>query len=115
MSFYDSNRTGVLVSRIMNDVEGIRNLMGSGLVELLGALLTASIASFFLMHRNAQMTLIVFTVLAVFILIAQAAFKKLRPLFRERSNHRHGLFSTQPPSDPAAETEVVLAPLHTTR
>jgi subfamily B ATP-binding cassette protein MsbA len=85
VSFYDSNRTGVLVSRIMNDVEGIRNLMGSGLVELLGALLTASIAFFFLMHRNAQMTLIVFTVLAVFILIAQAAFKKLRPLFRERS------------------------------
>ncbi len=85
VSFYDANRTGVLVSRIMNDVEGVRNLVGTGLVEFVGGLLTAFMAFFFLLHRAPKMTLIVFSVIAIFILVLQRAFKTIRPIFRERA------------------------------
>ena len=85
VSFYDANRTGVLVSRIMSDVEGVRNLVGTGLVEFVGGLLTAVIAFVFLMHRSPRMTLIVFAVIGVFVFILQYAFKTIRPIFRERS------------------------------
>jgi ABC-type multidrug transport system fused ATPase/permease subunit len=85
VSFYDANRTGVLVSRIMNDVEGVRNLVGTGLVEFVGGLLTAFMAFFFLLHRAPRMTLIVFSVIVAFVLILQRAFKTIRPIFRERS------------------------------
>ncbi|HEY1809253.1 MAG TPA: ABC transporter ATP-binding protein [Acidobacteriaceae bacterium] len=85
VSFYDANRTGVLVSRIMNDVEGVRNLVGTGLVEFVGGLLTAVMAFFFLLHRAPKMTLIVFSVVAVFVLVLQRAFKTIRPIFRERA------------------------------
>jgi ABC-type multidrug transport system fused ATPase/permease subunit len=84
VSFYDENRTGALVSRIMSDVEGVRNLIGTGLVEFVGGLLTAVMAFVFLMHRSPQMTLIVFAVIAVFVFILQFAFKTIRPIFRER-------------------------------
>ena len=85
VSFYDANRTGVLVSRIMSDVEGVRNLIGTGLVEFVGGLLTAGLAFIFLMHRSSRMTLIVFSVIGVFVVILQYAFKTIRPIFRERS------------------------------
>ena len=85
VSFYDANRTGVLVSRIMSDVEGVRNLIGTGLVEFVGGLLTAAMAFVFLMHRSSRMTLIVFSVIGVFVFILQYAFKTIRPIFRDRS------------------------------
>ncbi len=85
VSFYDSSRTGLLVSRIMSDVEGVRNLIGTGLVEFVGGLLTAVLAFVFLLHRNPKMTLIVFSVVGVFVFILQYAFKTIRPIFRERA------------------------------
>jgi ABC-type multidrug transport system fused ATPase/permease subunit len=85
VSFYDANRSGLLVSRIMSDVEGVRNLIGTGLVEFVGGLLTAAMAFVFLLHRAPQMTLIVFTVIGVFVFVLQYAFKTIRPIFRERA------------------------------
>ncbi|GGH09652.1 ABC transporter ATP-binding protein [Silvibacterium dinghuense] len=84
VSFYDSNRTGVLVSRIMTDVEGVRNLIGTGLVEFVGGMLTALMVFTYLLISNARMTLIVFAVIAAFVLVLQRAFKTIRPIFRER-------------------------------
>src|SRR6202167_608264 len=84
VSFYDANRTGLLVSRIMSDVEGVRNLIGTGLVERAGGLLNGVVAFIFLLHRSAQMTLIVFSVVGVFVFVLQYAFKTIRPIFRER-------------------------------
>jgi subfamily B ATP-binding cassette protein MsbA len=85
VTFYDENRTGLLVSRIMSDVEGVRNLVGTGLVEFVGGLLTAIMAFVFLMHRSPRMTLIVFSVVGVFVFILRYAFKTIRPIFRERA------------------------------
>ena len=85
VSYYDANKAGMLVSRIMSDVEGVRNLVGTGLVEFVGGLLTAAMAFVFLMHRSPRMTLIVFAVVAVFVFILQYAFKTIRPIFRERA------------------------------
>ncbi|HTX41400.1 MAG TPA: ABC transporter ATP-binding protein [Acidobacteriaceae bacterium] len=85
VSFYDANRTGLLVSRIMSDVEGIRNLVGTGLVEFVGGLMTAVMAFVFLLHRSPRMTLIVFAVVGAFVFILQKAFKTIRPIFRERA------------------------------
>jgi ABC-type multidrug transport system fused ATPase/permease subunit len=84
VNFYDANRTGVLVSRIMTDVEGIRNLIGTGLVEFAGGLLTALLVFGFLLYRSRSMTLIVFVVVLLFVLVLQRAFKTIRPIFRER-------------------------------
>jgi ABC-type multidrug transport system fused ATPase/permease subunit len=84
VSFYDSNRTGTLVSRIMTDVEGVRNLIGTGLVDFLGGIITAIIALAVLLHTSRKITLIAFTVVAIFVFILQRAFKTIRPIFRER-------------------------------
>src|SRR5215472_5180517 len=84
VSFYDANKTGVLVSRIMSDVEGIRNLIGTGLVEFVGGLLTAVFAFFILLHTSVLMTLIAFTVLFAFALGLEKAFNTIRPIFRDR-------------------------------
>jgi subfamily B ATP-binding cassette protein MsbA len=84
VSYYDENRTGTLVARIMTDVEGVRNLVGTGLVDFTGGLLTAVLAFVYLMHRSVQVTLTVFAVLAVFVVILQYGFKTIRPIFRER-------------------------------
>src|SRR5271170_4723161 len=84
VSFYDSNRTGALVSRIMSDVEGVRNLVGTGLVEFVGGLLTAVLCFFFLLRSSHNMTLIVFAVVVAFVVVLQNAFKTIRPIFRER-------------------------------
>ncbi len=85
VAYYDSNRTGTLVARIMNDVEGVRNLIGTGLVEFVGGVLTAVLAFAYLLHRSASVTLTVFLVIGVFTLILQSGFKKIRPIFRERA------------------------------
>lgn len=82
--FYDANKTGTLVSRIMSDVEGVRNLVGTGLVELVGGILTAIIATVLLFRTSATMTSIVLVVLLAFGAVLQRAFKTVRPIFRER-------------------------------
>ncbi len=84
-SYFDSTKTGVLISRVMNDAEGIRNLVGTGLVQLVGGLITAAIALGVLFYLNWQLTVISIVVLAVFGGGMAYAFTKLRPLFRERS------------------------------
>jgi ABC-type multidrug transport system fused ATPase/permease subunit len=85
VAYYDENRTGTLVARIMSDVEGVRNLVGTGLVEFLGGMLTAVIAFFYLLHRSVTVTVTVFAVIGVFVLILQRGFRTIRPIFRERS------------------------------
>jgi ABC-type multidrug transport system fused ATPase/permease subunit len=82
--FYDANKTGTLVSRIMSDVEGVRNLVGTGLVDLVGGMLTAVIASVILFRTSAIMTSVVLVVLLAFGFVLQKAFKTVRPIFRER-------------------------------
>ena len=85
VGFYDENRTGTLVARIMTDVEGVRNLVGTGLVDFVGGILTAVIAFFLMIHYNVRMTLMTFCIMAVFGLILQKAFTTIRPIFRERA------------------------------
>jgi ABC-type multidrug transport system fused ATPase/permease subunit len=85
VSFYDANKTGALVSRIMTDVEGIRNLVGTGLVELAGGLMTALIALGFLLHTSVRMTAVAFGILFVFGVGVNKAFATIRPIFRQRS------------------------------
>jgi subfamily B ATP-binding cassette protein MsbA len=85
VSYYDENRTGTLVARIMSDVEGVRNLVGTGLVEFVGGLLTAVLAFIFLLHRSVIVTLTVFAVVGAFVFVLQYAFKIIRPIFRERA------------------------------
>jgi subfamily B ATP-binding cassette protein MsbA len=84
VSFYDSNKTGVLVSRIMSDVEGVRNLIGTGLVEFAGGLLTAVLALIYLLRISVVMTLVAFSVLIVFAFALNKAFSTIRPIFRAR-------------------------------
>ena len=85
VSYYDENRTGTLVARIMSDVEGVRNLVGTGLVEFVGGLLTAGMVFVYLMYLSPAVTLTVFTVLGVFVFFLQYGFKTIRPIFRERA------------------------------
>jgi len=85
VSFYDSNRTGTLVARIMTDVEGVRNLVGTGLVEFLGGIMTAILAFCYLIKMSAQMTVVTFLILGLFAFILQKAFRTIRPIFRERA------------------------------
>jgi subfamily B ATP-binding cassette protein MsbA len=82
--YFDSTQTGVLISRIMTDAEGIRNLVGTGLVQLIGGLVTAAIALIVLFYLNWRLTTITLLALAAFGGAMAVAFKKLRPLFRER-------------------------------
>ena len=84
VAYYDENRTGQLVSRIMTDVEGVRNLVGTGLVDFVGGLLTALLAFLYLLHLSVTVTLTVFTVMGAFVFVLQYAFKTIRPIFRER-------------------------------
>jgi ABC-type multidrug transport system fused ATPase/permease subunit len=84
VAYYDENRTGNLVSRIMSDVEGVRNLVGTGLVEFVGGVLTAVLAFLYLLHQSVTVTLTVFSVLGVFVFVLQYGFKTIRPIFRER-------------------------------
>lgn len=82
--YFDSTQTGVLISRIMTDAEGIRNLVGTGLVQLVGGLVTAAIALCVLFYLNWRLTSAIIIALAAFGSAMTFAFKKLRPLFRER-------------------------------
>jgi subfamily B ATP-binding cassette protein MsbA len=84
IAFYDANKTGVLVSRIMTDVEGIRNLVGTGLVEFVGGLMTAAFALVYLIHTSVLMTGLAFSILLVFGFGISWAFKTIRPIFRAR-------------------------------
>ena len=84
VAYYDENRTGTLVARIMTDVEGVRNLVGTGLVQFVGGLLTAVMVFFFLLYRSVTVTLTVFAVVATFVFVLQYGFKVIRPIFRER-------------------------------
>src|SRR6266446_6564875 len=84
ISFYDANNTGVLVSRIMSDVEGVRNLIGTGLVEFVGGLMTAVIALVYLIHTSVLMTAVAFSILLVFGFGISKAFTTIRPIFRAR-------------------------------
>ncbi len=82
--YFDSTQTGVLLSRIMSDAEGIRNLVGTGLVQLVGGVLTAMISLGVLLYLNWRMTLVTAVVLGLFGGGMAYAFQRLRPLFRER-------------------------------
>ncbi len=85
VSYYDANKTGMLVSRIMSDVEGVRNLLGTGLVDFVGGLLTAVIAFAVLIRLSPVMTGIAFTFLLIFGIGLRKAFRVIRPIFRERA------------------------------
>lgn len=85
VAYYDENKTGALVSRIMSDVEGVRNLIGTGLVEFIGGLLTAAIALYMLLRISPVMTGLAAGLLMVSMLGLRKAFGILRPIFRERS------------------------------
>src|SRR5690606_33211660 len=82
---FDETQTGILISRIMTDAEGIRNLVGSGLVQLVGGLMTATIALGVLFYINWQLTAATLVFLGVFAGGMAFAFQKLRPIFRERN------------------------------
>ncbi|HWC74649.1 MAG TPA: ABC transporter ATP-binding protein [Gemmatimonadales bacterium] len=84
IAYFDSTKTGILISRIMTDAEGIRNLVGTGLVQLLGGLVTAAIALAVLFWLNWKLTSLSILILAVFGGGMAYAFSKLRPLFRDR-------------------------------
>jgi len=82
--FYDGTQTGVLISRIMTDAEGIRNLVGTGLVQLVGGAITAVFAVAALLYLNWQLTLWILLILASFGAVMAMVFNRLRPVFRER-------------------------------
>ena len=84
VSFYDANKTGALVSRIMSDVEGVRNLIGTGLVEFVGGLMTAVFALVYLLRTSALMTGVAFSIILIFGIGISRAFKTIRPIFRAR-------------------------------
>ncbi len=85
VAFYDENRTGTLVARIMTDVEGVRNLIGTGVIDFVGGALTAVFALCYLIKLSVQMTMVTFVILVAFGLVLQKAFKTIRPIFRERA------------------------------
>jgi ABC-type multidrug transport system fused ATPase/permease subunit len=84
VAYYDANKTGVLVSRIMSDVEGVRNLIGTGLVEFAGAVLTSVFAMVILLRISTMMTFIAIGFLLVLGVALQQAMSKIRPMFRAR-------------------------------
>ena len=84
ISYFDNNKSGALVSRIMSDVEGVRNLVGTGLVQLFGGIVTAIISLVLLINISGKMTLLVLTPVLLFAIIALKAFGYIRPIFRKR-------------------------------
>ncbi|CAM4183712.1 ABC transporter ATP-binding protein [Zobellia nedashkovskayae] len=84
ISFFDNAKSGALVSRIMSDVEGVRNLIGTGLVQLVGGTITAVVSLILLLRISWTMTIFTLVPLAIFALIALKAFKIIRPIFRNR-------------------------------
>lgn len=84
ISFFDNQKSGALVSRVMTDVEGVRNLVGTGLVQLIGGTITAIISLVILININGWMTLFVLLPVGIFAVIALKAFGYIRPIFRDR-------------------------------
>lgn len=84
ISFFDNNKSGALVSRIMTDVEGVRNIIGTGLVQLFGGSITAIISLLLLLNISVELTLLVLTPILLFAVIAIKAFGYIRPIFRKR-------------------------------
>jgi subfamily B ATP-binding cassette protein MsbA len=84
VAYFDANKTGTLVSRIMTDVDGIRNLLGTGLIEFAGGLLTAVLALGWLLHLSVLLTGIALVIIVAFALTLRKAFATIRPIFRER-------------------------------
>jgi ABC-type multidrug transport system fused ATPase/permease subunit len=84
VAFYDANKTGVLVSRIMSDVEGVRNLIGTGLVDFAGGIVTAMLALVYLLRVSVSMTAAAFVAVVIFGLGLSKAFKTIRPMYRAR-------------------------------
>ncbi|CAA0258121.1 ABC transporter, ATP-binding and permease protein [Tenacibaculum maritimum] len=82
--FFDNTKSGALVSRIMSDVEGVRNLIGTGLVQLLGGTITAVVAMILLIRISLSMTFFVLIPVTIFGIVALKAFKYIRPIFRKR-------------------------------
>ncbi|HET9741343.1 MAG TPA: ABC transporter ATP-binding protein [Terriglobales bacterium] len=85
IAYYDSTKTGTMVARILSDVEGVRNLIGTGLVDFLGGVLTAVLAFVILIRISVSMTTVAFVCIALFSLALKKAFGTIRPIFRERS------------------------------
>ena len=84
ISFFDNQKSGALVSRIMTDVEGVRNLVGTGLVQLIGGMLTAVLSLFLMISISPMMTLYVLVPVIIFGLVSMKAFAYIRPIFRVR-------------------------------
>ncbi len=84
ISYFDNNKSGALVSRVMTDVEGVRNLVGTGLLQLFGGTITAVISLFLLINISPLMTLYVMLPVSIFGVISLKAFGKIRPIFRKR-------------------------------
>jgi len=84
ISFFDNNKSGALVSRVMTDVDGVRNLVGTGFVQLIGGMITSVITLILLIDINAMMTLFVLVPVGVFAFVALKAFGYIRPIFRNR-------------------------------
>lgn len=85
VSYYDANKTGTLVSRIMTDVEGMRNLLGTGIIEFIGGVLMAVMVLGVLLYISALLTIIALVIMVAFTLVLRKAFTTIRPIFRERS------------------------------
>jgi subfamily B ATP-binding cassette protein MsbA len=84
INYFDNNKSGALVSRIMTDVEGVRNIIGTGLVQLVGGTLTSVVALVLLIKINPWMTISTIVPIGIFAFIAMKAFKKIRPIFKKR-------------------------------
>ena len=85
VSYFDSTKTGIVVSRVMNDAEGIRNLVGTGLIQMIGGLVTAVIAIGILFYLSAKLALIILCAVVFFAVVLYFAFKTARPMFKKRS------------------------------
>ncbi len=85
VAYYDANRSGTLVARIMTDVEGVRNIIGTGLVDFIGGVLTATLAFIYLLRLSTRMTLLTFVILFLFATVMRKAFSTIRPIFRRRA------------------------------
>ncbi|MFS8638284.1 MAG: ABC transporter ATP-binding protein [Gemmatimonadota bacterium] len=83
--YFDSTQTGVLITRVMRDAEGVRNLVGTGVLQLVGGIMTALLAMAYLFYAHWRMTLFTLVVLGGFAGMMAYAFKRLRPIFRERN------------------------------
>ena len=84
INFFDNNKSGALVSRVMTDVEGVRNLVGTGLVQLIGGSITAIISFILLIRISATMTLVVIVPVVIFGIVMMKAFGYIRPIFKAR-------------------------------